>query len=148
MPRMTSAGIWPINPAACRSVSTVQAGRQGEGRVCVCVRAWGGGIGEAFLPRGLETSCWMDGHRQAAPIGHQRAAASIERKHCLTLSFSFFHSWAVPFSLPSFSPLLFRVSLMHVCGCHRDLVLSVTACSTPIIHFGLFGILFSLPLCS
>lgn len=36
------------------------------------------------------------------------------------------------------SLFLCGISLMHVCSCHRDLALSVTACSTLLIHFMLF----------
>lgn len=46
---------------------------------------------------------------------------------------------------PPLALVLFGTSFMHICGCHRDLVLSVTARSTLIIHFRIFGILFFSP---
>lgn len=47
------------------------------------------------------------------------------------------------FILPSpLALFLFGISFMHISGCCRDLVLSVTVRSTLIIHFGIFGILF------
>lgn len=94
-----------------------------------------GGWGQTFLPRGLETSCWMDADKQR--LWHGGAANKHSSYH---ISFILCAAPSPPLAL-----VLFGTSFMHICGCHRDLVLSVTARSTLIIHFRIFGILFFPP---
>lgn len=90
-------------------------------------------------------------HRCVALSGSHTAAISSSSSSvkpslfffALVLLFSFFSC------SPFLSPLFFfysDISLMHVCGCHRDLALSVTACFTLLIHFRVFGIHHSVPL--
>lgn len=77
----------------------------------------------------------LDGRKREAPIAHPNTAACIQRNplpsvsfcySCVFLCFSFLYSpFISPLSL-SLSLLLCGISLMHVCGCHRDLALSVS----------------------
>lgn len=94
-----------------------------------CYR-WGGG-GQASLPRGLETSCWMDADK------HHPSHVGVTNKPS-----PYHRSFILPFPVALF---LFGISFMRISGCCGDLVLSVTARSTLIIHFGIFGILFFPP---
>lgn len=97
-------------------------------------------IGQAFLPRGLGTSCWMDTDKQhPLPIRTVQPASSENPFVSYLMSCVFLGGGGRGFPSPH-SFFFCGISLMHVYGCHRDLALSVTACSTLLIHFRFFGI--------
>lgn len=100
-----------------------------------------------------QTSCWMlqlgwEGGISAKRIRNQLLDGWMQTTstRCMLEPLSnpllitvllFFH--------PPLALFLFGLSFVRISGCCRDLGLSVTARSTLIIHFGIFGILFSPP---
>ena len=97
-------------------------------QTCVAVRR---GAGVASISAKRIRNQLLGGRRQA----HVAASNKPSPYH---------HSFILP-PLPPLALFLFVVSVMRISGCCRDLVLSVTARSTLIIHFGIFGILFFPP---
>lgn len=92
-----------------------------------------GGIGETVLPRGLGTSCWMDADKQR-PYPIRALQLAFRQTLFLSVCSCFFSLFVQSFHFCPLShfPIWYFPT---VCGCHLDLVPSVTACFTIIIHF-------------